>query len=219
MLKKISIAAFWFAFFGFFLYQLLPKYKYLTNSTEKHWGNNTIIDNSIFALHIFAGIIVYCTAILQFTPAIRNNYISFHRKTGKLYILSSLLCITSLYIMIPRTWCIACRPSQFTVASLWLLFIILAFYFIKQRKIVLHQRMMISSFICAAYFVTIRVIDAYAMNIFYYIFPTESAALLASDLFVWLVPLLLFHLYWLIKDKKKLDESIVCFLSMCCILY
>ena len=204
MLKKTFIAVFWFAFFGFFLYKLVPKYKYLTDDTLKHWGSYTTFDNSIFALHIMAGILVYCTAILQFTPAIRNKYISFHRKTGKLYILSSLLCITTLYLMIPRTGCNACRPSQFTVTSLWLLFILLAYYFIKQRKIVLHQRMMISSFICAAYFVTIRVIDAYAMNIFYYLFPDESTAFLASDLFVWLVPLLLFNMYWLIKDKNKL---------------
>ena len=203
MLKKISIVFFWLAFFGFFLYKLIPKYKYLSNDTLKHWGNNTTIDNSIFALHIFTGIIVYCTAILQFTPAIRNNYISFHRKTGKLYILSSLLCITTLFVMIPRTECTACMPSQFTIASLWLLFISLAFYLIKQRKIVLHQRMMISSFICAAYFVTVRVIDAYTMDIFYTLFPNKTTAYLASDLFVWLVPLLLFHLYWLIKDKKQ----------------
>ena len=202
MIKKIFTTIFWLAFFGFFLYKLIPKYKYLTNDTLKHWGSNTTFDNSIFALHIFAGIIVYCTAILQFTPTIRNNYISFHRKTGKLYILSSLLCITTLYIMIPRTWCIACRPSQLIVTSLWLLLVVLAYYFIKQKKIVLHQRMMISSFICAAYFVTVRVIDAYTMDIFYYLFPNKSTAYLASDVFVWLVPLLLFHLYWFIKDKK-----------------
>jgi len=206
MLKKISIAVFWFAFFGFFLYKLIPKYKYLTDDTLKHWGSNTAFDNSIFALHIFAGVIVYCAGILQFTPAIRNKYISFHRKTGKLYILSSLLCITTLYVMIPRTWCIACRPSQLIVTSLWLLFVVLAYYFIKQRKIVLHQRMMISSFICAAYFVTIRVVDAFAMDGFNFVFPNDSTAFLASDIFVWLVPLLLFNIYWLIKDKKKLHE-------------
>lgn len=199
MLKKTSIAVFWLAFFGFFLYKLIPKYKYLTNSALEHWGNKSIFDNSIFAMHIFAGIIVYCTAILQFTPSIRNKYISFHRYTGRVYIISSLLCITTLYVMIPRTWCVACRPSQFTVTSLWLLFVGLAWYFIRQRKIILHKRMMISSFICAAYFVTIRVIDTFAMGVFHYIFPTESAALLASDLFVWLVPLLLFHLFWHIK--------------------
>ena len=203
MIKKISIAIFWLAFFGFFLYKLIPKYKYLTDDTLKHWGSNSVFDNSIFALHIVAGIVVYCTAILQFTPSIRNNYLSFHRKTGKLYILSSLLSITTLYIMIPRTWCIGCRPSQLTVTSLWLLFISLAYYFIKQRKIKLHQRMMICSFICAAYFVTVRVIDSYAMGVFNAIFPHESAALFASDVFVWLVPLLLFSMYWLIKDKKQ----------------
>ncbi len=206
MLKKISIAVFWFAFFGFFLYKLIPKYKYLTDDTLKHWGSNTAFDNSIFALHIFAGVIVYCAGILQFTPAIRNKYISFNRKTGKLYILSSLLCITTLYVMIPRTWCIACRPSQLIVTSLWLLFVVLAYYFIKQRKIVLHQRMMISSFISAAYFVTIRVVDAFAMDGFNFVFPNDSTAFLASDIFVWLVPLMLFNIYWLIKDKKKLHE-------------
>ncbi|MFZ1328408.1 MAG: DUF2306 domain-containing protein [Chitinophagaceae bacterium] len=203
MLKKISIAIFWLAFFGLFLFMLIPKYKYLTNDTLEHWGSKSTFDNSIFALHILAGIIVYCTAILQFTPAIRNKYISFHRKTGKLYILASFLCITTLYVMLPRTSCVACMPSQFIVTSLWLLFVVLAFYFIKQRKIILHQRMMISSFICAAYFVTVRVIDAYAMDVFYYLFPNKSTAFLASDVFVWLVPLVLFHLYWLIKDKKQ----------------
>jgi len=207
MLKKIFVPFFWLAFFGFFLYKLIPKYKYLTNGTFEHWGDKTIFDNSIFALHIFAGIIVYCTAILQFTPAIRNKYISFHRKTGKLYILSSLLCISTLYIMISRTWCTACRPSQLTVTSLWLLFITLAYYFVRQRKILLHQRMMVSSFICAAYFVSVRVIDAFAMDGFNYIFPNESTAFLASDLFVWLIPLLLISIYWLIKDKKSKNNA------------
>lgn len=204
MLKKISITLFWLTFFGFLLYKVIPKYKYLTDNTLEHWGNKTTFDNSVFTIHIFAGIIVYCTAIMQFTPSIRNKYISFHRKTGKLYILSSLLCITTLYVMLPRTDCTACMPSQFTVTSLWLLFIILAFYFIKQRKIVLHQRMMICSFICAAYFVTVRVIDDFAMGIFNALFSNESAALLASDVFVWLVPLLLFWMYWMTKDKKQI---------------
>lgn len=206
MLKKIPIAVFWIAFFGFFLYKLVPKYKYLTNSSLEHWGDKSTFDNSIFAFHIFAGIIVYCTAILQFTPAIRNKFISFHRATGKLYILASLICITTLYIMIPRTWCIGCRPSQLAVTSLWLLFISLAFYFIKQRKIVWHQRMMICSFICAAYFVTVRVIDTFAMDAFFYLFPNETTAFLVSDLFVWVVPLLLFNLYWLI-NKRNLNHA------------
>lgn len=208
MLKKILIAIFWLAFFGFFLYKLVPKYVYLSGGEHKHWGDGSLFDNSIFTLHIFAGIIVYCTALLQFTPSIRNKYISFHRKTGKFYILSSLLCIATLYVMIPRTWCSPCRPSQFTVVSLWLLFILLAYYFIRQRKITLHKRMMISSFICASYFVTIRVVDQFAMKYFFAICKDESTAFFVSDLFVWLVPLCLFHLFWLYKTyQNKLTIS------------
>ena len=56
MLKKISIAIFWLAFFGFFLYKLIPKYKYLGDDTLKHWGGKSTFDNSIIAQHIFAGI-------------------------------------------------------------------------------------------------------------------------------------------------------------------
>ncbi len=207
MLKYKFAAIFWFAFFGFFLYKLIPKYKYLTPGTYEHWGNKTLFDNSIFAVHIFAGIIVYCTAILQFTPYIRNKYMSFHRNMGKSYIFSSMLCIVTLYVMIPRTWCIPCRLSQLTVTSLWLLFIVLAYYFIRQRKIVWHKRMMISSFVCAAYFVTVRVIDTYAMGVFNDIFPSESSALMASDLFVWVVPLLFFGIYWGIRDN--LSKSLI----------
>ena len=69
MLKKIFIAIFWLAFFSFFLYKLIPKYKYLSNDTLKHWGSNTIFDNSIFALHIVA----YSRCELQYGCAINND--------------------------------------------------------------------------------------------------------------------------------------------------
>ncbi len=201
MIKKILIALFWLAFFGFFLYKLIPKYGYLTDGLPGFYGKTSNFDKGIFALHIFSGIIVYCTAVLQFTPTIRNRYITFHRATGKIHIIASLLCITALYFMIPDGLCAACRPSHYIVTSLWLLFVLLAYYFIRRRNIVQHQRMMIRSFICAAYFVTVRVIDQFAMGIFYYLFPDESTALLTSDIFVWFVPLLFFEVYWRVKDS------------------
>jgi len=66
---------------------------------------------------------------------------------------------------------------------------------------------MIRSFICAAYFVTIRVIDKVAMGAFYYFFPDESTAFLISDIFVWFVPLLLFEVYWRVKDSRVKTRS------------
>ncbi|MEP7266727.1 MAG: DUF2306 domain-containing protein [Saprospiraceae bacterium] len=205
MIKKISTNVFWLLFFGFFIYKILPKYEYLIDGIPSFMEKDTLFKKIIFCLHIFSGILVYCTAVLQFTPSIRNKYILFHRRSGKLYIVASLVCITALYFMIPQGLCTPCRPSHYIVTSLWLLFVFLAYYFIRQRKIVQHQHMMIRSFICAAYFVTVRVIDQFGMGPFNAAFKDESRALLASDIFVWLVPLIAFEFYWrFILSKNRL---------------
>jgi uncharacterized membrane protein YozB (DUF420 family) len=176
---------------------------YLIDGIPAYMEKDSTFKKIIFGLHIFSGIIVYCTAVLQFTPAIRNKYILFHRRTGKLNIVASLVCITALYFMIPQGLCTPCQPSHYMVTSLWLLFVLLAYYFIRKRKIVQHQRMMIRSFICAAYFVTVRVIDQFAMGLFNTVFKDEDRALLASDIFVWLVPLILFEFYWRFISSKN----------------
>lgn len=202
MIKKIGISLIWIAFFGFFLYKYIPNvWNYVTGGFPPYAGNSWLSNRLWFALHISAGVFVYAIGILQFTGSIRNRYIKLHRVLGKVYIICSLICIVTLMFMIPNGSCKPCRLSNAMVTGLWLLFIVSAYYFIRQRKIVQHKRMMIRSFICAAYFVTVRVIDNYAMGIFYGIFPDESTALLVSDIFVWLVPLLCFEIYWRIKDS------------------
>lgn len=201
--KKILILIFWLAFFGFFLYRYIPNAWYYATKGFPPYAGNTWLNNRLwFALHISAGGFVYAIGILQFTSSIRNRYIKVHRLLGKTYIICSLICILTLSFMIPDNTCKSCRISQAIVTSLWFLFIVFAYYFIKQRKIVQHQRMMIRSFICAAYFVTVRVIDKVAMGAFYYFFPDESTAFLISDIFVWFVPLLLFEVYWRVKDSR-----------------
>ncbi len=203
MIKKILISLFWLAFFGFFFLMTIPKFiDFLKHGFPEYMGTSWMDRHLLFLLHMSLGTIVYISGLIQFTPYIRNNYTPFHRKLGKVYILASLACITTLYIMIPDGLCAPCRLSNYMVTSLWLIFVLLAYHFIRQRRILLHQWLMISSYICAAYFVTVRIIDRYAMGIFRYLFPDESSALLASDISVWFIPLVIFWLYWLIKDKR-----------------
>ncbi|MFN3999175.1 MAG: hypothetical protein ACK4HU_15225 [Algoriphagus sp.] len=59
---------------------------------------------------------------------------------------------------------------------------------------------MISGFICASYFVTIRVVNFTSMGFFRMITPSEHLAFLVSDMFVWLVPLAIIWMIWLRKD-------------------
>lgn len=189
---------------SFFLYKIIPRiYDYLGNGLPEFMGNSFFDKHLWFALHICFGTIVYIAGLIQFTPYIRNNNFRLHRKVGRLYIISSVLCILSLYFILPGGLCEICKISQYIVTNLWLLFIILAFYFIKQRKIVAHQRMMVRSYICAIYFVTIRAIDNYAMSPFRYFFKKEDDQMLYSDIFVWLFPLLVVELYWFITGRNK----------------
>jgi uncharacterized membrane protein len=202
MTKKVLITFFWLVFFGFFLYKYIPNATgYLTQGFPSFAGDTWLNNRLWFALHITSGLFVYVIGIIQFTSAIRNRYVKLHRVLGKIYIICSLISILTLAFMIPYGLCKPCKISQTVVTSLWLLFVVLAYYFIRQRKIVQHQRMMISSFICAAYFVTVRVIDKFTMPFFYSITKTENQALLVSDIAVWLLPLVVFWSVWLIKDK------------------
>jgi len=203
MIKKIAIGSFWFLFFSFLLLFLILHFSgYITEGLPPSMGESFFHNRIWFGLHISSGIVVYTTGVVQFSPAIRNRNPSLHRTLGKIYILSSIICILSLYIILPNSSCVACKPSQYTVTSLWLMFVLLAYWFIRRRKIEAHKRMMISSFICAAYFVSIRIVDRLGMDVFRKLFSTEQAQYLASDIFVWALPLAGFHFYWSITTSR-----------------
>ena len=209
MIRKILILLFWLTFFGYFLYRYIPNISEYTTGFPSYAGKTWLSNRLWFALDITSGLFVYVIGIIQFTSAIRNRYIKLHRALGKIYIISSLMAILTLAFMIPYGLCPPFRISQTLVTSLWFLFVVLAYYFIRQRKIEWHRRMMISSFICAAYFVTVRVVDKFAMSFFNSIAKTEDQALLVSDIAVWLLPLIIFWSYWLIKDKRQNIKLIV----------
>lgn len=203
MLKRVFILIFWLAFFGYFLYRYIPNVLEYTGLGFPPYSGKTWFNNRLwFALHIGAGLFVYAIGIVQFTSSIRNKFTRLHRFLGKIYIAASLIAIFTLVFMIPNALCKPCRISQAIVTSLWLVFVLSAYYLIRQRKIEWHRRMMISSFICATYFVTVRIIDKFAMPFFYSVTKTEDQALLVSDIAVWAIPLIVLHTLWLIIDNK-----------------
>ena len=87
--------------------------------------------------------------------------------------------------------------SEFINGGLWIFFVILAYRSIRQRNVVAHQRFMISSFICASYFVTIRLVDRFCMPFFMALSNNnEELALTISDFAVFVVPLFAVWVYW-----------------------
>lgn len=196
----------WILFFGIFLFIIIPKAAFFSEGFPPYIGFENNFQRAAFVVHIIAGIIVYMAGIIQFSPAIRNRYISFHRKLGKLYILASLVCVFGLYILLPVFsadffWM---KISHYGNGTLWILFVILAYVFIRRKNITLHRRCMISSFICATYFVVIRIVDHLAMPFFRSITSDEAGAMAVSDFNVWLIPLSFVWLYWFISDRRKI---------------
>src|SRR5690606_4829892 len=123
---------------------------------------------------------------------------------GMIYILLSIYCILTLYVSIlPNSSCKSCMISQYMVTTLWLAFIVTAYLSIIRKRILLHQRLMISAFICAAYFVTVRIIDNTSMGFFNFIAKNEPQAYFISDIVTWLVPLVIIWSYWMIQNRKQ----------------
>lgn len=195
----------WLLFFGIFLFFIIPKAAFFSEGFPSYIGFESNFQRAAFVAHILAGIIVYITGIIQFTPAIRNRYISFHRKIGKLYILASMVCVLGLYILLPvfSTEFVWMKVSHYGNGTLWILFVILAYVFIRRKNVTFHRRCMISSFICATYFVVIRIVDQIAMPFFRSITSNEAGAMAVSDFSVWVIPLTFVWLYWFITDRRK----------------
>jgi uncharacterized membrane protein YozB (DUF420 family) len=154
-----------------------------------------------FGLHIVSGTVVYAIAPFQLSSSLKKGISKQHPLLGRVFVVASLVCILSLYLAIlPNSFCKSCIPSQYATTTLWLLFLVLGFYSIRKRNIIYHQRFMISAFICASYFVTVRLVSLLLMGFFRWITPNEHWALLVSDVSVWFVPLLIVWVIWWRKD-------------------
>ncbi|WP_291115519.1 DUF2306 domain-containing protein [Flavobacterium sp. UBA6135] len=163
-----------------------------------------------FGLHIVSGTVVYVIAPFQLSASMKKGISKQHPLLGRVFLVASLVCILSLYLaVLPNSLCKSCIPSQYATTTLWLLFLVFGFYSIRKQKIIYHQRFMMSAFICAAYFVTVRVINLIFMGFFRWITPNEHWSLLVSDVSVWFVPLLIVWVIWWRKDYNRSKSFII----------
>lgn len=110
-----------------------------------------------FYLHILLGGVALLTGWPQFIEQWRKKYLNVHRLLGRIYIISVFISGgAGLYIALYATGGISSILGFFTLAVLWLLFTIMAYITIKQKKIKFHQAWMIRSFALTLAAVTLR---------------------------------------------------------------
>jgi len=194
---------FWAVFYILCLLFIFPTLTYFITGIPEYLDRTTVTSKFWFVSHIVSGILIFAIAPFQFSSTIRNRNLTRHRKMGKAFILLSMYCILTLFMsIIPKSLCESCKASQYLVTTLWLVFLVAAYLSIIQKRIALHQRLMISAFICAAYFVTVRIINLTSMGFFNYISKDESQAYFISDIAAWFVPLSIVWIYWITQNSK-----------------
>ncbi|MDB5283233.1 MAG: hypothetical protein JWO06_2308, partial [Bacteroidota bacterium] len=110
-----------------------------------------------FYVHVFTSTLVLFIGGLQFIPALINRK-PLHRLLGKAYV------IIILFITGPASWVMACyanggiyaKTSFLVLSTLWMLFTLLAYLYVRQKRILLHSDFMIRSYALTLSAITLR---------------------------------------------------------------
>ncbi|WNH09352.1 DUF2306 domain-containing protein [Thalassobellus suaedae] len=171
-------------------------YKYLNNKFPSDYGTEFWDNHIWFILHITGGSLVIILGSLQFSAFLRRKFMPYHRIAGKIYIWSSIISIFTLYIILQK--CTNCEPgwtSKFFVGTLWLIFTLSAWWTVLHKNIKSHRQFMTRSFVCASYFVIVRILDTVGdTNILPFI-KDPIVRYVDGDWLSWLVPLFIVEFY------------------------
>ncbi|HEY5787390.1 MAG TPA: DUF2306 domain-containing protein, partial [Microlunatus sp.] len=107
-------------------------------------------DNPVFypllITHIFLGSVVLLTGCLQLWPWLRRTHPGVHRWSGRVYVVALLPAALAVIVIAPLT---RFGPNQqvanTTLGVLWLLFTILGYRAVRQRRFADHREWMIRS--------------------------------------------------------------------------
>jgi uncharacterized membrane protein len=107
--------------------------------------------------HLIGGTLALLFGPIQFSKWIRNKYLTFHRLTGKIYIIGAFIAGLSAIRLSLISSCLPCRVSLFILAILVLFTTFSAWWCVKNGNIKAHQQFMVRSYICILSFVAVRI--------------------------------------------------------------
>lgn len=164
-LRSIAVIALW----SFII--LLSVYFFLDNVVAYFYGyrsrmfGNTLFHNQLWVvMHMVGGSMALLLGPTQFWPFIRKRFVSFHRLSGKIYMIGiALIGISAVRLSLIST-CIPCRISLFLLTVFAVLSTWFAWRAIKTRNTKTHRQMMVRSYVCVIAFVAVRIDDVFSLN-------------------------------------------------------
>lgn len=169
---------------------------FLNNRYPLHYGNQFWNSHVWYILHITGGSLVLILGSLQFSANLRKKSMPYHRIAGKLYIWGSLESLITLGIILYQcNNCEAGRTSKILVASLWGLFTLAAWWTVRHKNIRSHRQFMARSYVCACYFVIVRILDTVGDTHILPFIKDPVVRYVDGDWLSWLIPLFLVEIY------------------------
>jgi uncharacterized membrane protein len=144
-IERLLITISWIIIVGLSIYFFFENVAvYLTGFKSKNYTNNPFW----VGLHLIGGTLALLFGPIQFSKWIRNKYLSFHRLTGKIYIIGAFIAGLSALRLSLISSCSPCRVSLFILAVLVIATTFSAWWSVKNKNVTAHRQFMVRSYIC-----------------------------------------------------------------------
>ncbi len=148
----VSIAVWFVIKYPFFYFR-----HYDAASFDTYWPRR-----SWLFLHISGGTLALLTGPLQFWTGLRQRNLTFHRWTGRLFLLGVAMGVcgsVGLAVASVGTW--AFEVGLMGLASAWLVTTFMAYFSIRRGLVALHKEWMIRAYVVTFAFVFFRILSDY----------------------------------------------------------
>lgn len=167
---------------------------------ETFWKNQVW-----FVAHIAGATCSLFLGPMQFWKSFRTKYMRWHRLSGKVYIIGSLIASIAAFRLSLIYDCIGCRYGLVILAILFFFTTALAWYAIKQKNIKAHKQFMIRSYTCALSFVIVRLPQILPLKFIFSEIQDSAVSRTVQEAFYSFLPLFLVEvaMIWIPSLKKR----------------
>jgi uncharacterized membrane protein len=204
ILQQLLAFAFWTIIIGLSIYFFVENVAvYFTG-----FKSETFISNPFWVIsHLVGGTLALLLGPLQFSKWLRNKYLTFHRLSGKIYIVGAFIAGLSALRLSLISSCVSCRISLLILAILVLFTTFSAWWMVKNKNIKAHQQFMVRSYICVLSFVAVRIGGIIPLDFLFGQIDDPTFSRTANEYFFSFVPLICGEIFltWLptLKNTKN----------------
>lgn len=207
LIERILTFISWTIIFGLSIYFFVDNVAVYFNGFR---SKSFLINPFWVGLHLIGGTLALLFGPVQFSKWLRTKYLTFHKLTGKIYIIGAFIAGLSALRLSLISTCEPCRVSLFILAVLVIVTTFSAWWSVKNRNVTAHRQFMVRSYICVFSFVAVRIGGLFPLDFLFGQIDDPIFDRTVNEYFFSFVPLIVGEIFmiWLptlksIRDKMK----------------